>query len=53
MYGLQIINLGPRGSIIYLTLSHTAWGLAVSWILIACTTERGCEFYKIHCPNLL
>ncbi|KAJ4446596.1 hypothetical protein ANN_13293, partial [Periplaneta americana] len=34
-------DLGPIMSASYVALSHTAWALAVAWIVIACSTGNG------------
>jgi hypothetical protein len=34
-------NLGPIMSAAYVALSHTAWAIAVAWIVIACSTRNG------------
>jgi len=34
-------ELGPVMSAAYVALSHTAWAVAVAWIVIACCTGNG------------
>ena len=37
-------NLGPILSAAYVALSHTAWAIAVAWIVIACSTGNGGQY---------
>ena len=41
VYGLQHVQLGVIGSALYVSLGHTAWGLALAWIVVACCTGYG------------
>ncbi|KAG8259127.1 hypothetical protein J6590_017305 [Homalodisca vitripennis] len=41
VYGVLNAQLGVSGSAIYVALGHTAWGLALAWIVIACCTGHG------------
>ncbi|KAJ9583177.1 hypothetical protein L9F63_022477 [Diploptera punctata] len=40
-------DLGPIMSAAYVALSHTAWAIAVAWIVIACTTGNGGYVNKV------
>jgi hypothetical protein len=37
-------DLGPIMSAAYVALSHTAWAIAVGWIVIACSTGNGGQY---------
>jgi hypothetical protein len=37
-------NLGPIMSAAYVALSHTAWAIAIAWIVIACSTGNGGQY---------
>lgn len=37
-------DLGPIMSAAYVALSHTAWAIAVAWIVIACCTGNGGQY---------
>ncbi|XP_039288066.1 O-acyltransferase like protein isoform X2 [Nilaparvata lugens] len=41
VYGLHYIKLGPTTSAMYVALCHTAWALALAWVVIACVTGYG------------
>ncbi|XP_025155567.1 nose resistant to fluoxetine protein 6 isoform X2 [Harpegnathos saltator] len=41
VYGLHEANFGPTLSVLYTTLSHSAWAMCLAWILIACVTDHG------------
>ncbi|XP_054271181.1 nose resistant to fluoxetine protein 6-like [Macrosteles quadrilineatus] len=41
VYGVLNAQLDITGSAIYTALGHTAWGGALSWIVIACCTGHG------------
>ncbi|KAJ9582996.1 hypothetical protein L9F63_022654, partial [Diploptera punctata] len=41
VYGLQHVQLGIVGSALYVSLGHTAWGMSLAWIVVACCTGYG------------
>ncbi|XP_066994974.2 nose resistant to fluoxetine protein 6 [Anabrus simplex] len=41
VYGLLHLQLDVIWSAVYVSLGHTAWGLALAWIVIACGTGHG------------
>ncbi|XP_071451418.1 nose resistant to fluoxetine protein 6 [Hetaerina americana] len=41
LYGLYGTNLSPATAAAYSSLSHTAWALAMAWVVIACSTGYG------------
>ncbi|XP_050521423.1 uncharacterized protein LOC126894428 [Daktulosphaira vitifoliae] len=41
VYGLHIIHLDIPGSALYASVGHSAWGAALTWIVIACCTGHG------------
>ncbi|GLH08516.1 Uncharacterized protein GBIM_13734 [Gryllus bimaculatus] len=41
VYGLYGVEFGPVLSAMYVALGHSAWALAIAWILIACSTGNG------------
>jgi len=41
VYGLYNTQLDRLSAAIYSSLSHTVWALALSWIIIACSTGYG------------
>ncbi|XP_046398697.1 uncharacterized protein LOC124165365 [Ischnura elegans] len=41
LYGLYGTNLSPGTAAAYSSLSHTAWALAMAWVVIACSTGYG------------
>jgi hypothetical protein len=43
VYGLYDTKLERVPAAAYSSLSHTAWALALSWIVIACSTGHGGE----------
>lgn len=55
LYGLYEAELSPVTAAAYSSLSHSAWALGLAWIVIACSTGYGGEFYSpnktmIHSP---
>jgi hypothetical protein len=49
VYGLYNIELNRIPAAAYSSLSHTAWALGLSWIVIACSTGYGGQsYYGIH-----
>jgi hypothetical protein len=41
VYGLYDVNLSPATGAAYSALSHSAWALALAWIVVACSTGYG------------
>jgi hypothetical protein len=41
VYGLLHVQLGMLTSAAYAALGHTAWGLGLAWVVIACCTGYG------------
>ncbi|XP_069696029.1 nose resistant to fluoxetine protein 6-like [Periplaneta americana] len=41
VYGLLHVQLGTITSAVYVALGHTAWGLSLAWIIVACCTGYG------------
>ncbi|XP_075227242.1 nose resistant to fluoxetine protein 6-like [Lycorma delicatula] len=41
VYGVLGTNMGIISSAFYVALGHTAWGMALAWIVIACCTGYG------------
>ena len=41
VYGLLHVQLGTLTSAAYASLGHTAWGLGLAWIVVACCTGHG------------
>ncbi|RZB38996.1 nose resistant to fluoxetine protein 6-like [Asbolus verrucosus] len=41
VYGLYEVNLSPLTGAAYSALSHSAWALGLSWVVIACSTGYG------------
>jgi len=41
VYGLLHVQLGTLTSAAYASLGHTAWGLGLGWIVVACCTGHG------------
>jgi len=41
VYGLYDVQLSPIVGATYSSLSHSAWALALAWIVIACVTGYG------------
>lgn len=41
VYGLHLCPLGAIGSSLYVSIGHTAWGVALAWIVIACCSGHG------------
>ena len=41
VYGLLHQKLGVAASAAYVSLGHTAWGIALGWIVLACCTGHG------------
>lgn len=41
VYGLLHVQLGTLSSAAYASLGHTAWGLGLAWIVVACCTGHG------------
>lgn len=41
IYGLYNTELSPVSAAAYSSLSHTAWAIAISWIVVACSTGYG------------
>jgi hypothetical protein len=41
VYGLLHVQLGTLTSALYASLGHTAWGLGLAWIVVACCTGYG------------
>ncbi|KAF6205201.1 hypothetical protein GE061_019368 [Apolygus lucorum] len=41
VYGVRDANFGVTGTAMYVSLGHTAWGAALAWIVIACTSGYG------------
>ncbi|XP_032674888.1 nose resistant to fluoxetine protein 6-like isoform X1 [Odontomachus brunneus] len=41
VYGLHETTFGPALSVLYTTLSNSAWAICLAWILIACLTGHG------------
>ncbi|BES93766.1 nose resistant to fluoxetine protein 6-like [Nesidiocoris tenuis] len=41
VYGVRDANFGVTGTAMYISLGHTAWGAALAWIVIACTSGYG------------
>ena len=51
VYGLYNTELDRLPAAIYSSLSHTTWALALSWIVIACSTGYGgqcCRYIETH-----
>jgi len=51
VYGLYNTELDRLPAAIYSSLSHTVWALALSWIVIACSTGYGgqsCRCTVVH-----
>ncbi|PSN50317.1 hypothetical protein C0J52_10111 [Blattella germanica] len=48
VYGLAHVQLGIVTSALYVSLGHTAWGLSLAWIIVACCTGYGGEFSEWH-----
>jgi hypothetical protein len=58
-------DLDPIMSAAYVALSHTAWAIAVAWIVTACSTGNGGQYLtrpllitsihgtSLHCGHLL
>ncbi|GFG29906.1 hypothetical protein Cfor_09924 [Coptotermes formosanus] len=53
VYGLYNTELDRLPAAIYSSLSHTAWALALSWIVIACSTGYGGYVNKILSASFL
>lgn len=52
VYGLYDTYLDRIPAAAYSSLSHTAWALCLSWIVIACSTGYGGQrCYGIHCTE--
>ncbi|XP_073996733.1 nose resistant to fluoxetine protein 6-like isoform X2 [Rhodnius prolixus] len=41
VYGLYWFELSITSSAVYVSIGHTAWGAALAWIVIACTSGNG------------
>lgn len=52
VYGLYETTFGPALSVLYTTLSHSAWAICLAWILIACLTGHGGECYVFECTKV-
>ncbi|XP_077286857.1 O-acyltransferase like protein-like isoform X2 [Arctopsyche grandis] len=51
IFGVYGTDFKTYGSVAYASFSHTAWGISISWILIACVTGYGGLVNKIlSCP---
>jgi len=50
VYGLLHNQLGIAVSAAYVGLGHTAWGVALGWIVIACCTGHGGESFPFFAP---
>lgn len=46
IFGMYGIQFETYSSMAYTSLSHTSWGLSISWILIACVTGYGGNLYR-------
>ena len=46
VYGLLHVQLGTLTSAAYASLGHTAWGLGLAWIVVACCTGHGGKWRK-------
>ncbi|KDR17635.1 nose resistant to fluoxetine protein 6-like [Zootermopsis nevadensis] len=46
-------DLGPVMSAAYVALSHTAWAIAVAWIVVACSTGNGGYVNKLLSSKFL
>jgi hypothetical protein len=46
VYGLLHVQLGTVSSAAYASLGHTAWGMGLAWIVVACCTGHGGEWRK-------
>ncbi|XP_032674877.1 O-acyltransferase like protein isoform X2 [Odontomachus brunneus] len=53
LYGLYEAELTPATAAAYSSLSHSAWALGLSWIVIACSTGYGGYVNKILSEPLL
>ncbi|KAF5270287.1 hypothetical protein FQA39_LY08398 [Lamprigera yunnana] len=53
VYGLYDINLTPLLGATYSALSHSAWALGLSWIVVACTTGYGGYVNKLLSASVL
>lgn len=47
LYGLFKVELSKFSAAAYSSLSHTAWAVALAWIVIACSTGHGGLLNKI------
>ncbi|XP_071451520.1 O-acyltransferase like protein-like [Hetaerina americana] len=41
VYSLYFFEFGPAASAVYVSLSHSAWALALAWIVFVCATGNG------------
>lgn len=41
MFGLYKVQLSPLAAAAYSSLSHTAWAMALAWIVVACSSGNG------------
>ncbi|KAJ9587034.1 hypothetical protein L9F63_019376, partial [Diploptera punctata] len=53
VYGLHGIRLHPVVAAAYSSLSHSLWAIALSWIVIACSTGHGGYINKLLSNTLL
>ncbi|XP_066593755.1 nose resistant to fluoxetine protein 6-like isoform X2 [Prorops nasuta] len=53
LYGLYEAELAPMTAAAYSSLSHSAWALGLSWIVIACSTGYGGYVNKILSAPIL
>ncbi|XP_031840772.1 nose resistant to fluoxetine protein 6 [Nomia melanderi] len=47
LFGVVDKNLTPEFSILYTSLTRTCWGLGISWVILACSTNNGGIVNKI------
>ena len=43
-YSLYFFDFGPAASAVYTSLSHTAWAMALAWIVFVCTTGNASKY---------
>ena len=53
VYGLLHHKLGLATSAAYVSLGHTAWGVALGWIVLACYTGHGGKESTARLPALV
>ncbi|XP_046399529.1 nose resistant to fluoxetine protein 6-like [Ischnura elegans] len=41
IYSLYFFEFGPAASAVYVSLSHSAWALALAWIVLVCASGNG------------